>query len=158
MRPTDEPSGATITVLPAPVADVCMLRRVVDDVWHDGRLDLIAEFYEPDYVGHDPCRRMPIFGHDGRRQQVYEFRSAFPDLRIAIEDLTVACDRLTYRYTTRGTHSGRFGHLEPTGTKVALTGVEIIRFGSGGQIAEAWNWWDALGLLRQLRVVESDSL
>ena len=47
-----------------------------------------------------------------------EAREAFPDLSIAVEDVMVEGDRVAARVTMRGTHSGEFQGIEPTGKRV----------------------------------------
>ena len=138
----------------ARLADVSVLRRVVDDVWQRGDLDAIGELYHEGYVGHDPFRALPLCGHTELRRHVTEVRNAFPDLRLEVEDVVIAGDRLAHRCVVRATHAGALGELPPTGRKVTVSGIEIMRFGPGGRILEQWMCWDLLGLLRQVGVLE----
>ena len=56
------------------------------------------------------------------------------------------------RYTFRGTHTGNFMGIAPTGKQVTQTGITIIRF-ANGKAVEQWANSDDLGLLQQLGVV-----
>lgn len=138
------------TIEHLPVADISVLRRLIDDVWHQGRLDIIDELYEAGYVGHDPFRVLPLYGPRELREHIARVRAAFPDIRLEVGDLVVADDRIAFRYVARTTHAGPYGDLVPTGRRVTVAGLAIARFGPGSQIAEEWSCWDALGLEREL--------
>jgi predicted ester cyclase len=79
-------------------------------------------------------------------------RTAFPDQRVAVDDLLAESDRVAVRFTLRGTHLGELLDLAPTGRRVTVPGVAIYRI-AGGRIAEGWVGFDALGLLEQLSVL-----
>ncbi len=88
----------------------------------------------------------------GRRQvqQVIEaWRAAFPDVRSTVEEQIAEGDRVVTRWTARGTHTGDFQGMAPTGKSFTLTGITIERV-VDGKIAEVWVNRDDLGLLSQL--------
>jgi SnoaL-like polyketide cyclase len=66
------------------------------------------------------------------------------DLLLGEDDLVAA------RWTATGTHSGAWGDVQPTGTSVAFSGVNVFRFGADGKVAELWNHRDDLGLMEQV--------
>ncbi|PSQ14735.1 DUF4440 domain-containing protein, partial [Halobacteriales archaeon QS_7_68_65] len=57
------------------------------------------------------------------------------------------------RYTVRGTHTGEYRDIEPTGHTAKWTGLAIYRV-EDDEIAEIWLEEDRLGLLEQLEVVD----
>jgi predicted ester cyclase len=64
-------------------------------------------------------------------------------------------DRVVTRWTGRGTQTGEFMEMSPSGKKVvAVPGVQIDRF-SGGKIVENWTLFDQLGMFQQLGAVQS---
>ncbi|HEV3505058.1 MAG TPA: ester cyclase, partial [Actinomycetes bacterium] len=84
----------------------------------------------------------------GRRQfqQVIEaWRAAFPDVRSTVEEQVAEGDRVVTRWTARGTHTGDFQGMVPTGRSFTLTGITIERV-VDGKIAEVWVNRDDLGL------------
>jgi predicted ester cyclase len=87
------------------------------------------------------------------RQQVSALRSAFEDLDIAVGILLSEGDLAAGHFTARGTHTGLFAGVPPTGLRwqASLTGV--FRVGHG-RITDAWVTWDQLALLEQLGAVE----
>ena len=66
-----------------------------------------------------------------------------------IEDCMAEGDKVTVRITVEGTHKGGQLGVAPTGRRIKIAGVVIIRI-ANGQLVEGWNRWDQLGLLRQI--------
>jgi steroid delta-isomerase-like uncharacterized protein len=131
-----------------------ILRRVTDEVFGQGNLDLVDELFAADYVLHDPGipggeLRGP---EDFKQRWVSMFRTAFPDLQLSIEDQVAEGDKVVTRYVGRGTHRGELMGIAPTGMVVSVGGIIISRV-SGGRIEEEWNNFDALGMMQQLGVI-----
>jgi steroid delta-isomerase-like uncharacterized protein len=77
------------------------------------------------------------------------FAAAFSDMRTSIEALVVDGDRIGVRYMSRGTHSGEFMGVAPTGRTVAFGGAGINRI-LDGKIVETWTVDDLAALIRQI--------
>lgn len=125
-------------------------RRLFDDVWGKGRIEAIDELVTGDVVGHDPMN--PVKGIGEFRNVVMKYRTAFPDLRLDIEDLFSAGDKVVIRWRATGTNRGQLEGLAPTGRQATVTGISITRF-AGDRICELFDSWDALGLMQQLGAV-----
>jgi predicted ester cyclase len=76
------------------------------------------------------------------RQQITRLRADFPDLRITLDDVIAAGDKVVVRYSLTGTHATR-------GKAVAITGINIYQI-EAGQVVEYWGHADNLPLGRQL--------
>jgi hypothetical protein len=74
------------------------------------------------------------------------FMTAFPDLVIRMDKITVQGTQITYHWTLIGTNTGPGG----TGNGVRVSGFEVWRFGSDGLIAESKGQFDAAEYRRQL--------
>ena len=125
-------------------------RRVFEEGWSQGRLEVFDELLAPDFTAHDPQdlfpeRRGPIAG----RATCEMYRAAFPDVRMNVEDVIEAGDRVVIRWRATGTHEGELMGLAPTGRSVEVTGIAIDRW-AGDRIAETWVNWDTHGLLQQI--------
>ncbi len=131
-----------------------LLRRVTDEVFNQGNLDVVDELFAPNYVLHDPgIPGGELRGTEGFKQQwVSMFRTAFPDLQLSVEDQVAEGDEVVTRYTGRGTHRGELMGIAPTNNEVVVSGIIMSRV-SGGRIEEEWNNFDALGMMQQLGVV-----
>jgi steroid delta-isomerase-like uncharacterized protein len=105
----------------------------------------------PDFVDHTNPPGMQ-HGLEGHKAIVRLFRTVFPDLQWEINDLIAEGDKVVARTTMRGTHRGDFFGIPPTGRKVEMPGVHIMRV-ADGRIIEHWGSNDDLSLMRQLGAI-----
>jgi steroid delta-isomerase-like uncharacterized protein len=127
-------------------------RRVIEELFQGGKLELADELFDQSFVGHDVGMPEPIRGPEGLKQQAKGYRDAFPDLKLTIEDQISEGDRVMTRWTARGTHQGDLFGIAPTGKQATISGVTIDRL-QGGKIVETWDTWDTLGLMQQIGAV-----
>jgi steroid delta-isomerase-like uncharacterized protein len=128
-------------------ANKALVRRFVEEVLNRGNSRLLAELVGPDHVLHAPDG--DVYGPEGVRADLAEWRTGFPDVVFAIEDLIAEGDKVVSRFVLRGTHAGPAMGVPPTGRRVAVRGVAIDRV-RDGRLVECWVSLDTLGLLRQL--------
>jgi steroid delta-isomerase-like uncharacterized protein len=74
---------------------------------------------------------------------------ALPDIHISIEDIMAEDQKVMVRVVIEGTHLGSGLGVPPTGRRIRIAGIVLVRV-SKGKIVEGWNSWDQLGLLRQI--------
>jgi steroid delta-isomerase-like uncharacterized protein len=129
-----------------------IVRRLIEEFWNKGNQSLADQFFAPNYTHHDAST--PDFGQgpEGERKRATLYRTAFPDLRLTVEDTIAEGETVMTRWSCRGTHKGELGGIAPTGKQVTISGVTIVRF-SNGKMVEGYVNWDALGLMQQLGVV-----
>ena len=128
-----------------------LVRRFYEEVWGKGNVDVADDVFAPDYVRHDLRPTQAVPGPEGQKRIAQAFRMAFPDLRFEVEIVIADSDYVAARWSASGTHTGRWGNVEPTGRSMTLSGVNIFRF-EDGRVAEIWNRRDDLGLREQLGV------
>lgn len=131
-----------------------IVREGIERVWNEGDLSYVDENVADGYVGHDPSEPEDLRGPEGFKSYVRQFRTAFPDLEVDVDEMVAEGDTVAVRYTWRGTHEGELMGVEPTGTRVEGTGMSFVGF-EGEKIRGDWFLNDTLGLLQQLGVVES---
>jgi steroid delta-isomerase-like uncharacterized protein len=124
-------------------------RRLLEEAFNRGNLDVIGELIHPDLVYHAPDG--DIRGLEGARQLVIGMRSDFPDFHVAVEDVLAEGDKVVVRFTDSGTYQGHEFGVTAMGKQVTWTGVDIFRV-ADGKIIEGWGVGDMLGLMRQLGV------
>lgn len=129
------------------------IRRMNDEVWGEGDLDLIDEYVAADYVEHNTASPQEIRGPDGYRENVEMVRAAFPDMDVITENLIAEGDKVVYRYTITGTHQGPLMGIDPTGKGVEISGIGIAQI-EDGNLVESWSNVDSFGMMHQLGVVE----
>jgi predicted ester cyclase len=72
--------------------------------------------------------------------------TAFPDLRVLMDDVVMHGTNAEYHWTLVGTNTGPGG----TGRRVRISGFEVWTIGEDGLIAESQGHFDAADYQRQL--------
>jgi steroid delta-isomerase-like uncharacterized protein len=130
-----------------------LVRRELEEIFNEGKLDLADDLLASDYVVHDSALPEPVRGIEGFKQLRASYHNASSDIRTTIDDMIAQDDKVVTRWTTRGTHDkGEMLGVPPTGKQIEVTGITVNRI-SEDKIAEDWTVWDSLGLLRQLGAV-----
>src|SRR5215211_318278 len=127
-----------------------LFKQFVDEVFHRGDLGAVDRFFTPDARIVDPGVEMR--GPKALIPALRGMLTAFPDLRITLEDQIEEGDRLAVRYRGEGTHRVAWRGIPARGTRIRYTGILIVRF-ELGRIAEYWAQPDLLGLLQQLDAI-----
>jgi len=91
-------------------------------------------------------------GRAGVAQDMEQFVTALPDMQMTIDDLVAEGDRVVVRFTTRGTHTGPYRGVAPTGRVIQWAEIGIVQI-ADGQIVSFTTLWDQLGFLQQMGVV-----
>lgn len=124
-------------------------KRLCEDLIGGGDVGLIEQLVSADYVGHGSSPAFETRGREAYKQFVQGLHTAFPDLRIKVEDQVAEGDRVVSRWVASGTHQGEFYGIPPTGKQGSMTGITIERI-VDGKTAECWTNSDDLGLMRQI--------
>ncbi len=113
--------------------------------------DLLEEVYAADIVWHEPDQ--DVQGLEEAKQFFSKYLTAFPDFNATVEDAIAEGDKAVTRWTIRGTHQGEVEEFgPPTGRQVEIAGITIHRI-EDGKIAEEWERYDNLSVMRQLGLV-----
>jgi steroid delta-isomerase-like uncharacterized protein len=126
-----------------------LCRRFFEQVWNNRNLAAIDELFAPNYVRHTVSGPEFGTGPQSMHRMVNFYLGSFPDVRFTIDDVVAEQDKVVLRWTARATHQGQFEGIQPTGKAVNVSGTTLVRI-AGGKIVEAWDSFDALGLLQQL--------
>jgi steroid delta-isomerase-like uncharacterized protein len=111
------------------------------------KLDEAFELYALDYIYHGPAGDMR--GRDGIRGLWEVFLTGFPDLHSTVLDTISEGNKVVLRWQIKGTHTGEFLGVPASGNSITLDVTEIFRV-ENGELVEAWDQWDRLGLMRQI--------
>jgi steroid delta-isomerase-like uncharacterized protein len=127
-----------------------LVRRWFEEVWNQGQLDAIDELISPEGVGFGLAEaETHVHGPAGLKIFIGNFRNAFPDIQIKIEDTVADARKVAVRFTATGTHKGDGLGFAGTGHAIKLTGMTIIEI-ENGMMIHGWNNWDQLGMMQQL--------
>jgi len=88
----------------------------------------------------------PAVGRAAITDVAQGFMTAFPDMRVIMDDLVIQGDHPEYRWTLVGTNTGPGG----TGHRVHISGYEVWTIGGDGLIAESRGHFDSAEYQRQI--------
>jgi len=123
-----------------------------------------AERYTAAWCSHDAARVASFFAPNGSltindgtpsagrvaiTAAAQEFMTAFPDLKVTMDDISGDEHRAIYRWTLEGTNTGPVG----SGAHVRINGYEEWRIGADGLIAISLGHFDAADYQRQLNTL-----
>ena len=141
------------TAQPMPEAEGMRLThdRAFNDVLNGRNLDLLSQLCTQDYRYHGPGG-VELEGVGQLREMIEGYLTAFPDMHMTVEHRVVEGDLISTRWTVTGTHDGPLGDHDATGKKIEIAGQIIMRF-EGTRIAEEWEVFDEVGMLKQIGVI-----
>ncbi|HET6686260.1 MAG TPA: ester cyclase [Jiangellaceae bacterium] len=114
-----------------------VVRRLVEVVMNERRLEVIDELYHPRLA-------------QGARRWIEPFLASFSDVHMRIDDLIAEDETVVGRFSCSGTHTGDWLGHPPTGRRFTdVAEVYIFRI-ADGRIVGAWGLEDTLSRLRQL--------
>jgi len=108
------------------------LKPIVDkfiEVWNNGNFETLDALLDPGVVrtvNHIP----DVEGIAGMKEVMNGFRTAFPDVKLAIDNEIYADNLAAFRWTFSGTNTGP-GQMSPTGKSVNIWGITILHFANG---------------------------
>ena len=133
-----------------PTRNETLCRRSIEDIFNKGKFESADEIFAKNYTDHDPYTPKEFGrGPECARKVAKMYRTAFPDLKVTIEELFSDGDDVVMRWTAEGTHKGELKGVKPSNKKVRITGINIDRV-SEGHIVDSWSSWDALGMMQQI--------
>ena len=131
-----------------------VLQNIIRDIWNEPDLNKVMDaadtYVHEDVIDHHPVAESR--GIDGTKRLFTMYHTAFPDMQFEAEDLVEEGDRVALRWRARGTNTGEFMGMPPTGRPVDVTGIDIYRI-VDGKVKEHWPQLDMITLLRQLGVM-----
>ena len=126
-----------------------LARRWFDEVWNNRRKEVIYELTDPNVVTYGLAEGQKATGVAEFLPFYERFIATFPDIHIKVEDAIAEGDKTAVRLSATGTHTGDAMGIAPTGRPVRLTALILIRW-KNGKMIEAWNEFDAWGMMQQM--------
>lgn len=126
-----------------------IVRRLIDEGFSQGRLEVVDELVASDMIEHQRRGRAHPPGLEGVKAVIRSLRRGFSDFRLTIQDLVVVGDVVWTRNIATGTHDGSFREHAPTGRAIGIDVFDVMRV-SHGRIVEHWGVPDQLRLLAQI--------
>ncbi|SEW45022.1 ester cyclase [Chitinophaga arvensicola] len=130
-----------------------LVQRYFNEVWNQGKVEVLEELLSPGYVNHTPSVPNPPNGPAGLKPIVNAIRKAFPDLHYTIKDIIVTENRAVVRVIMTGTQTDTLFDIPPTGKSVTVNQINIEEI-SHGKITDHWRVTDELTMMKQLGLVK----
>jgi predicted ester cyclase len=125
-----------------------IVRRFVE-AYNNQDYDLLDNLLAPDYIDHTNQ-----VGPEGLKQLIKMAFNAFPNYHETIEDIIAEGDKVWIRVKVNtGIHTGEFMGFAPTGKKLTIEMVDIIRV-DNGKLVEYWDITDRMDFLQQIGAIE----
>jgi steroid delta-isomerase-like uncharacterized protein len=121
------------------------------DAFNDRDRDTMAELLADDVVEHGAHEELD--GFDEIVDFLDTYFEVFPDYSGTAEQIIAEGDTVAVRFTARGTHTGEFRDVEPTGHKAEWSGIAMYRI-EDDEVAEIWVEEDRLEVLETLEAVD----
>jgi steroid delta-isomerase-like uncharacterized protein len=132
------------------MSNKALARRWFEEVWNQRDAQAIQRMFATDGIAHGlGAAGQDLIGPNGFRPFHDAFLGGFADLRITVVDLVEEDDRVAVRWYASGTLTGHGLGIAPSRKPMTVTGMTIFRV-QNGQIAEAWNNFDVIGMHQQL--------
>lgn len=112
--------------------------------WCSRNAPSVAAFFAPN--GSLSVNGAPAVGRRAITEVAQGFMTAFPDLRLLMDEIVKHGDHALYHWTFIGTNTGPGG----TGHRIRFSGFEEWKFGEDGLIAESQGHFDSAAYQRQL--------
>lgn len=128
-------------------ANKALVRRYIEGVLSDGKLELLDELVSPEFVDRTPGAPPQTRGPEVIRESQKRAHDLFQDIRYTLDDLIAEGDRVVARYTVRATRKPPEGSDQ--GKPIEVTGITIFKI-ADGKILETWIVNDQIELFRQL--------
>jgi len=128
------------------------VRRFIEDVYGQGRVELIDELVHEDYIEHPmPAGFSP--DREGLKSFIHALHGALSDTHAELERVLVDDGQVAFRWRVTGKHTGEFLGIPPSHNHVETTGndVAVVR---DGKIEERWCEQDLLSLMSQLGAID----
>lgn len=129
-----------------------IVSRYFEQVWNNGRLDLIEEFFTEDIVEHGVPQIPGLNGRDSLKAVIGGVREGLPDLHLTLHEVVAEGDKVVTRSSWEGTHRGELMGIQATDRQLTNSGAAIFRL-ADARIVEIWNFSDNLSLMQQLGVI-----
>lgn len=118
----------------------------------EGDIDGFGGLVAAGFVEHEETPGIPPT-KEGVLELFRGYRATFPDMRMDVEEIIASGDKTVARVTVSGTQDGEFMGMPPSGRRVQVRLIDIMRFDDDGLIAEHWGVVDMLSMLQQLGAI-----
>ena len=109
-----------------PEANKALISRLAEEVYNQGNLDAVAEFYAPGYTAHTSQGSQTFDTIEEIQEYIFADTEGFTDFAVTVNDLVAEGDRVVGHYT-----------VAINGGEFVADGMSIARI-ADGKVVEEW--------------------
>jgi predicted ester cyclase len=128
-----------------------LVNLMIDEIQNKKNIELCEALFSDTFVNHTPVAGISN-DRGGMRQLFSRMHVGFPDGHVAVDDQIAGGGKVWTRKTFRGTHTGVFAGVAPTGKMISYQVADILVV-QAGKITGHWSVVDRLDLAEQLGLV-----
>jgi predicted ester cyclase len=132
---------------PRAAKNMAAQRVFTEEVFNKHNVAAIDTLVADDYVEHCPAGYPP--NKAGLKKSFIDFIAGFPDMHEQVNVISADSNYVTIEYTFTGTNSGSMMGMAPTGKKVNIEGLDLIRY-KNGKAVEHWGYNEETKMMMQL--------
>lgn len=131
--------------------NIKMYTHVWDEIINKSKLEL---FNDSNFTKNVVMHASPtdVIGIDSARAYYANYVTGFSNVKFTIKDVFGMGNKLVKHWNFKGTHTGLFFGIKPTGKSVDVDGVTLVRM-ENGKIAEERDFFDNLEFMQQLGLI-----
>lgn len=125
--------------------------KAVFDMVNSGNTEGIEDLIAADFIDHQADTSLKSTGIQLFKDELAMYRTTFPDFHQDIAGMATNGDRTYIQLHIKGTNTGPWGSMPPTGKTIDVMGADVVRF-ANGKIAEHWGYMEELKMMSQLGI------
>ena len=103
-----------------------IVKEYIEKVLNTGDISLVEQFVSAEYTEVFNNQRFKV-GIEGAKDHILGVRKTYPDILLTITQQIYEDEWFVTCYTMKGTHSGSWLGIKPTGKLIEVTGVNVDR-------------------------------
>jgi steroid delta-isomerase-like uncharacterized protein len=134
-----------------------LVLHFIEEIFNKGNIEATKEGWTEDVAFYSPIRDEPVVGIENLTEYVIDIRRAFDGFHFTVEEAVAERDIVACRVTHRGTHTGEWAGIPPTGKTVAIPEMVFYRC-RDGKVCESRLLVNAFDVMNQLGVLPKGDL
>ena len=132
---------------PDPSVEMKPIVDKLEDAWNGRNIDALDAIFAPDFV-RIVNNQPEANGVEGYKKAIADFRTAYPDLKLTLDNTLYAENGGVTRWVLTGTNTGP-GQMPSTGKSVNIWGLSIVHI-ANGKVTKEIVAFDNQDLMEQL--------
>jgi len=101
-----------------------LVKDYIEKVINTGDVSMIVQYISSDYTEVYKNKKY-LLGINGAKEHIVGVRKTYPDLELTINHQIAEGEWVVTCYIMKGTHSGKWIGINPTGKKIEISGVNV---------------------------------